>query len=163
MLLFEGYIKFRGTKKNIINFLRKNFLKESFKECLGSEIPEYKKVIFVSENNIIQNIEPGLKLNCFKKSFLINNAFPSLQQVNDEDYVAVCRIIISGNVELQELQLIASEYNIDVKGHLTNKDTLVDLDFEVLRDNIVKSYIHTKYKSIDDFLWYSIHPSFGGY
>lgn len=159
----EGQIKFRGTHTNLVNFLEKGILKESFRDILGGTYHMLEPVIKVKED-YIYGLKEYLIIKNFNKAMITEHNYEILfkDDTKEDEYIFVSEIRSAWDLSKRELLDLVKDFHIDVKGHMSEFGNCTELDFEILRDGTVKSYIHANYESSAEYAWQATTPLNGG-
>ena len=145
----EGWVKFRGTKEDLINFIMNEFN--------GSK-PE------IRFSDLEPNIPEGLVfLNSLERSCMcsgdIEEANGSIMFSESGTGVFVAKIRHAWSVSGQGYEELAKKYNIDIKGKCYEKGMEFIEEFEVNNKGGVVFY---KSYDLDDYYWECECPTLGG-
>lgn len=145
----EGWVKFRGTKEDLINFITNEFN--------GSE-PEIR----------FSDLEPNIPerlvfLNSLERSCMysgdIEEANGSIMFSESGTGVFVAKIRHAWSVSGQGYEELAKKYNIDIKGKCYEKGMEFIEDFEINNKGEVVLY---KEYCLGDYYWECECPTLGG-
>lgn len=152
-----GTMKVRGTKENLVNFLKKGFSPVTW---LGSAVP-----VEVNEDKY------SVSLKCLDKAhgFHVKGTHRNFVETNciefefwDEDKETHVMLIenykAAWGIEANALALLSKTYDIDFKIYAFERGMEFNQDIEVVKGEIVKD----DEIQFDDYDWECINPGVGG-
>ena len=145
----EGWVKFRGSKENLINFITNEFNGAEPEMCfsdLEPNIPE--RLVFLN----------SLERSCMYSGDVEDANYPIM--FDDKGIgIFTAKIRHAWIVRGQGYEELAKKYNIDIKGKCYEKGMEFIEDFEVNNKGEVVFY---KSYNLDDYYWECECPTLGG-
>lgn len=145
----EGWVKFRGHKENLINFITNEFNGAEPEMCfsdLEPNIPE--RLVFLK----------SLERSCIYSGDVEDANYPIM--FDDKGIgIFTAKIHHAWSVSGQGYEELAKKYNIDIKGKCYEKGMEFIEDFEVNNKGEVVFY---KNYDLDDYYWECECPTLGG-
>lgn len=145
----EGWVKFRGSKENLINFITNEFNGSKPEICfsdLEPNIPE--RLVFLN----------SLERSCVYSDD-IEEANNSIMFDESDIGIFVAKIRHAWSVNGQGYEKLAKKYNIDIKGKCYEKGMEFIEEFEV--NNKGEVVLYNVYE-FNDYYWKCECPTLGG-
>ncbi|KYD03467.1 hypothetical protein B4102_3385 [Heyndrickxia sporothermodurans] len=153
----EGTMKVRGTKDNLVKFLKNGFAPVSW---LGSE-----KEMQVSEDDYSVSIKCDDKLHGFHvrgthRNFVETNCieFEFWDEDKETHVMLLENYKAAWGIEAESLSNLSKEYDLDFKIYAFERGMEFNQDIEIVKGEIVKD----DEIQFDDYEWECISPGVGG-
>ncbi|MBS4188682.1 hypothetical protein KHA94_00410 [Bacillus sp. FJAT-49705] len=153
----EGTLKVRGTKENLIKFLKNNFTPVTW---LGSDV----KAEFVEEKYSValkcDEKFHGFHVKGTRRNFIETNCieFEFWDDDKETHVMVIENYKAAWGIDAAPLAEISKEFYVDLKIYAYERGMEFNQDIEIIDGEIVKN----EEINFDDYMWECAHPSIGG-
>lgn len=154
----SGVLKVRGTKDNIVNFLKNGL---QCVDIIGDDNGKHTVEVDETYDEITMNdVKGALWIKNTRRNFIENiSHYLYLSKYSDDTFVcAIDGFQAAWGIESKDLAEISKEYGIDLKIYAFEQGMQFNQDIEIVAGEVIKD----EEIEFDNYEWECINPLIGG-